>query len=176
MAIFPQEKVHGLVTLNLDGTLIVQATDGHEIVRLDRLAGLVWRLADGKTSVGDIARKISTEFDIAADNEAVWAALDRLADSDLILERITPPSGSVAMSRGRHLQMTVETGPVKASLISAAGVIGGDMEEQIQKGAERLEKEVKGKEDQAKEASGKESQAKEKLGKEAEKLMKGKNK
>jgi Coenzyme PQQ synthesis protein D (PqqD) len=176
MTSFPRAEVDGLVALNVAGALIVQTLDGSERACLDELAGLVWRLADGETSVEKITHKLSTEFGVVADNEAVWAALDRLADADLIFERMTPPSGSIALSRGRDVQMGVEKGPVKASILSAAASTGsGDMDEQIQKGAERLDKEVKGKEDQMKEAGGKESEAKERLGKEAEQLMKGKN-
>lgn len=174
MTNFPQAHVDGLVALEVAGAVIVQALDGSEKARLDRLTSLVWQLADGQASVERIADQLSTTFGVAADNEAVWAALDRLADADLIRERVTPPSGSIAASRGQPVRLAMEDGPVKASILSAASFASGDMEEQIQKGAERLEKEVKGKEDQAKEAGGKESQAKERLGKEAEQLMKGK--
>lgn len=173
MTSFPRAEVDGLVALDVAGALIVQALDGSDRAHLDKTAGLVWRLADGKTSVEKISHRLSTEFGVAADSEVVWAALDRLADAELISERITPPSGSIAMPRGRDVQMTMENGPVRASILSAASSASGDMEEQIQKGAERLEKEVQGKEGQAKEAGEKESQAKEKLGKEAEQLMKG---
>ncbi len=53
----------------------------------------VWALCDGQRSLEEL------RLALALDAEAIFAALDRLADLGLVNRRVTPPAGSSSMSR-----------------------------------------------------------------------------
>jgi hypothetical protein len=103
----PCAKREGLRFVEVAGAFIVQDTAGQEMARFDRITEAVWRLADGRTPVEKIAHKLTSEFDIAADNEVVWAALDQLSDSELMTERTTPPAAANASYRRGILSLAV---------------------------------------------------------------------
>jgi hypothetical protein len=115
MAIFPRAKTDGLVAIEADGVFVIQDSRGQELARLDRVTALVWRLADGTTAVDQIARTLTSNFDVAADSELVWSALDRLADLSLLTARLTPPVTDMPSSRRTIIRMAVLGGAAAAA-------------------------------------------------------------
>ncbi len=93
MSRLPKARTDDVVAIAVAGEMVVQNPTGDEIARLDARTAAVWRLADGATSVADIAAALATE------REAVWACLDRLSDWGLLEARVTPPAGARPLSR-----------------------------------------------------------------------------
>jgi hypothetical protein len=141
MAMFPQARTEGVVAIEVGDILILQDEAGRELGRLDRFGALVWRLADGRTPVGGIARAAAVETGRAADNEAVWSVLDRLADFGLLAQRLTPPAGGAPMPRRGVLGLAAggATGAAAAAGTPRPAQASRH-EEQIQKSAEAQHK------------------------------------
>ena len=118
---FPHAKTDGLLAIDVADELVIQGSDERAVARLDRVTGLVWRLADGKTSVDEIARTIGRRCDIAPNNEIVWAALDRLSDLDLMVERVTPPASVNSVSRRGAIRVAASVG-IGAVAVGAAAI------------------------------------------------------
>jgi hypothetical protein len=118
MATFPRAKTDGVVVSESSDCFVFQNAQGEELARVDKASGLVWRLADGCTSVTDIAEAVRGELGILADSETVWSALDQLADLGLILERITPASNYTSVSRRGALRVaSLSAGVATAALV-----------------------------------------------------------
>jgi hypothetical protein len=108
----PKAKAE-VVAIEVADALVTQDAAGAEIARLDARTAAVWRLADGATSVTDIAQALAT------DRETVWACLDRLSDWGLLEARVTPPAGARPLSR-RGMLETAAGGVGWLGLASAA--------------------------------------------------------
>jgi hypothetical protein len=113
MSRLPKARTDDVVAIAVAGEMVVQNPTGDEIARLDARTAAVWRLADGATSVADIAAALATE------REAVWACLDRLSDWGLLEARVTPPAGARPLSR-RGVLETAAGGAGWLGLASAA--------------------------------------------------------
>src|ERR671934_1982561 len=79
-SIMPGAREEGLVIQELppEETLVYDLTR-HRAHCLNQTAALVWRHCDGRTTLAEIAARLQAELGIAADEELVWLALDRLA-------------------------------------------------------------------------------------------------
>jgi hypothetical protein len=82
---------------------------------LNSTAALVWKYADGKTSVSEIADKLSRDLGMLVDVRVVWYALDQLGKKHLLQERVTIPLAYSRMTRRDFL--------VKAGIVGAAVAI-----------------------------------------------------
>ena len=131
MPLFPLSKTEATVAIELGGVVIVQDTLGQELGRLDPVAYHVWQLADGVTSVPGIVGAAQARLGRAVETEAVWSALDRLADFGLLAQRITPPAAGGRMPRRGLLSLGIG-GTVAAASAPAFAA----NEEQNQKSAE----------------------------------------
>lgn len=71
---------------------------------LPPLAALVWLDADGSRDVGDLANAAALRLGVPVTEDAVWLALDMLADAGLLEERSAPPAaGQHAWTRREML-------------------------------------------------------------------------
>jgi uncharacterized protein HemX len=70
---------------------------------------------------------LRVETGVSLDAETVWLALDRLADSDLLAERVTPPALDRSVSRRGILR--VAGAAVGASTTSVGAAFGQDRAE-----------------------------------------------
>jgi hypothetical protein len=122
MARFPKSKTDGCVSIEAGNVFVIQDLHGRELARLDRVTALVWRLADGTTPVHDIVRALRSSFDIAADEELVWSAFDRLADLNLLTERFAPPVTGTQSSRRGVIRIAVLGAAAAAAATSAFGI------------------------------------------------------
>lgn len=93
----PTAKRIGLFAMDLGAEVVVQDRMGHEIVRLDPATAAVWEACTGDADARRIAEAL--QLDVAV----VWAALDRLADADLLIERASPPGSVPNLSRRKLL-------------------------------------------------------------------------
>jgi hypothetical protein len=95
----PHARKTGMVTLVVGRQTIIQTLVGVTIARLDELDNAVWQSCTGDAPVDTIAKQMSDRFGRHIDRDMVWSVLDRLADSDLLEERVTPPAGETATTR-----------------------------------------------------------------------------
>lgn len=138
MALFPRATAEALVAIELPGAVLLQTPAGAPRAELDRLAAAVLADADGSTPVTEMALRLG----VAAD--AVWAALDRLADAGLLEQRLAPPVASAGWV-GRRLAVlgALAAAPATAQQLGTDALRGG-AEQTIkappQRGAEEDEK------------------------------------
>jgi hypothetical protein len=148
MAELPSARTRDLIAIEVADELVVQHTDGREVARLDRLAGQIWRCANGHRSVSEIMDLLRVETGGSIDAETVWSAIDRLADLDLLTQRITPPALSRSVSRRGILR--VVGGAVGATATGVGTAFGQDRGELASK--EGSAKETAGKRNAEQEA------------------------
>jgi hypothetical protein len=111
----PRAIVEGF-EVEVTATGLVLRHRQREALQLSGVAAAVWRHADGLLSVDELAVLVGAEVD------AVWLALDELADAELVVARVAPPAASRGMSRRDVLSMAAG-GAVTAGLapvVSAA--------------------------------------------------------
>jgi len=80
--------------------LLLYATETHEAHCLNETAAIVWKQCDGKTSVSEIARRLSAKMETEVDEEVVWVALEDLWKRQLLLGEAAP-ARERTMSRGQ---------------------------------------------------------------------------
>ncbi len=100
-----------------------------EPVQLVGVAAAVWLHADGLRSVDDLAVLVGAPVD------AVWRALDELADAELMVARVAPPAASRGLSRREVLSLAA-AGAVTAGLAPLGAAAAGEQKGQVQ--AEQL--------------------------------------
>ena len=101
----PRARQDGLVTRELPDELLVYDTETHEAHCLNETAAFVWRHCDGKTSVAEIARRLSAKIETEIDDDFVWLALEDLWKRQLLVGEPAPPREG-KMSRSKMLRRT----------------------------------------------------------------------
>lgn len=80
----PRARRGGLVVRDLPGETVVYDGDGHRAHCLNHTAALVFRHADGRRTVPDLARLLAAETGTKADHGVVRAALACLREASLL--------------------------------------------------------------------------------------------
>jgi hypothetical protein len=102
----PIARKASLIVQELPDEVLVYDQKTDKAHCLNATAAFVWKHADGKTSVREIARLLKTQLKTPADEEMVWLALDRLEKAKLLAEPLNRPAGMALVSRrevGRRL-------------------------------------------------------------------------
>jgi len=81
----------GLTVQEVHDELLVFHPDRNEASALNRSAALVFQLCDGEHDVDSMRQALDASGLGPASDDAVWLALDELADADLIVLNVTPP-------------------------------------------------------------------------------------
>lgn len=116
----PRALVEGFVVEETEAGLVLRHPQ-REAVVLSGVAAAVWRGADGLRSVDDLARQVAAPVD------AVWQALDELADAELVVVRVAPPAASRGFSRREVLSLAA-AGAVTAGLAPGSAAAAGAVE------------------------------------------------
>jgi len=95
----PRAKSDGLLTEQLEDELIVFDKEHDRGHCLNRTAALVWRNADGKRTIADLAALLRSELDPLADEDLVFHALDRLDSARLLAEPLGRSNVDMRTSR-----------------------------------------------------------------------------
>jgi hypothetical protein len=114
-SLYPAARRDNLVVESLKNEILIYDLERDQASCLNETAGLVWTYADGKTSVSEIADKMSQNLGMLVDVRVVWYALDQLNKKHLLEERVTIPLQYSHMTRRDFL--------VKAGVIGAAVAI-----------------------------------------------------
>lgn len=114
-SIYPSARHSNLVVEELQNEILIYDSENVQASCLNPTASLVWKYADGKTSVSEIASKMSRDLGSTVDPKVVYYALEQLDKRKLLLERGTIPSQYKQMSRRDFL--------VRAGIVGAAVAI-----------------------------------------------------
>ena len=76
------------------GDTIVYVPEINEAFVLPALTASVWRRADGRTTIPEMACQIADELRRSVDEETIWSALDCLAEARLLLDWNVPRTGA----------------------------------------------------------------------------------
>jgi len=167
----PKARTAHLEVVPIDDELHVLDVQTGVVHRLHPITAVVWHQADGTQTIEDLHRYVQDEIDPQAGEEAVWLALDALAEADLLEERMAPPTGTQRISRrdmiARVAAVGVGISSFMVSPLQAQSAPGGGESEQEQsskaqsaKQAEKSSKEQGNKEQGNKEQGNKESSGK----------------
>src|SRR5207249_1852852 len=88
-----------LVVQEVADETLVYDLKRHRVHALNPTAPRVWRLCDGRTTIAEMAERLSRETGPPADEEVVWLALDGLGRARLLQERVTRPGDAERVSR-----------------------------------------------------------------------------
>lgn len=114
-SIYPSARHDMLVVEELENEILVYDSENVQASCLNPTASLVWKYADGKTSVAEIASRMSLDLGSTVDPKVVYYALEQLDKRNLLIERGTIPAQYKQMSRRDFL--------VKAGIVGAAVAI-----------------------------------------------------
>jgi hypothetical protein len=91
----PRARTDGLVVRDLPGEIVVYDLGSHRAHCLNRTAAFVFRHADGRRTVADLAVALAEDAGAAADETVVHLTLDRLAEAGLLASGPVqePPGG-----------------------------------------------------------------------------------
>lgn len=100
----PKARSERLVVEELPEETLVYDLVTHDAHCLNPSAALVWKLADGKTTVSQMADSLG-DLGLPTDVAVVWMALERLKKSDLLADPIDLPSDPPKFSRKAVLRI-----------------------------------------------------------------------
>jgi len=95
----PRARKDGLIIKELPDEILIYDRACDKAHCLNHTAALVWKYADGRNSVPDIASKLGSDLNAKVDEKLVWYALDQLNRDHLLAETFTPPQLLAGMSR-----------------------------------------------------------------------------
>src|SRR5436309_3364346 len=87
----PAARNKGLLTQVFPSNTIVYDLESHRVHTLTKVSAEIWRHADGKRSIAQIAHAVKAKIDEPIDEDVVKLGLERLAEADL-LENYVPPN------------------------------------------------------------------------------------
>ena len=82
----PEARTEGLVVQQLAEEVLVYDQSRHKAHCLNHTAALVWEQCDGRSSVKEIARKLSLEMEAEVEADVVWLAVEQLSKTHLLKE------------------------------------------------------------------------------------------
>jgi len=107
-----------LVIRELPDELLVYDTETHEAHCLNETASFIWRQCDGKTSVSEIAQRLSAETGTDMDEELVWGALEDLWKRQLLMGD-PAPARERTMSRGQLVRRAAVVAAVSVPVVTS---------------------------------------------------------
>jgi hypothetical protein len=104
---FPQARRERLVVQELPDELLIYDQERDKAHCLNQSAALVWKHCDGKTSIAEISRMVSTQLKSGVDERAVWFAISQLTRDHLLEEQFTVPAGIIQGMNRRQMVRTL---------------------------------------------------------------------
>jgi hypothetical protein len=93
----PKARTEALIIEALPDETLVYDERTDKAHCLNATAALVWRLADGKNTVEEIALRVSAQLGISDANELVWATLEQLDRAKLLIDApVRSPQGRIS--------------------------------------------------------------------------------
>jgi len=92
----PEARSQGLVVQHLTDELLVYDQERHKAHCLNQTATLVWEQCDGRSTVSEIASKLSRQIKTEVGAEVVWLAVEQLSKTHLLKERVGAAGAGVS--------------------------------------------------------------------------------
>ncbi len=127
----PAARVDSLVITESKDEVLVYDTERHHIHHLNQTSAVVWRLCDGRRTVGDIVRKAQGKLGSDVSDDVVRLALKKLEDANLLDGPLDPAVRGVNHSRRAFLRKAGVAGAIAVPVIvsmsapAAAGAVSG---------------------------------------------------
>jgi flagellar biosynthesis GTPase FlhF len=162
----PLARTEKLVVREIGDGLQIWDEEQRQEFELHAVTAAVWRHADGQRTVAELAELVAQQLGMAADEDLIWAALDRLADARLLAARLAPPAAQPFSRRNLLRRVGVAAALAVAAALPATPAAGqtGGQQEQNQKQQEQKQKqgqEQKQKQQEQKQKQGQEQKQKE---------------
>src|SRR6476620_10488047 len=87
----PRARQANLVVTELQNEVLLYDLDTDQASCLNPTAALVWKFADGESSVDEIAARMTAELHSPVDARIVWYAVDQLGKKNLLRDKVTVP-------------------------------------------------------------------------------------
>jgi len=113
----PRARTDGLVVRDLPGEIVVYDLGSHRAHCLNRTAAFVFRHADGRRTVADLAVALGEDAGAVADEAMVHLTLDRLAAADLLASPVQEPSGPLSPAQASRREAIRRVGLGAAVLL-----------------------------------------------------------
>ena len=98
-AFFPQARSEDLIVTELDDEILIYDKNCDKAHCLNSTAARVWKFANGKRTVAEIAARMEIDLRTPVDERVVWYALDQLEKDHLLRENAALPNSRVGLTR-----------------------------------------------------------------------------
>jgi hypothetical protein len=92
----PEARTEGLIVQHLTDEVLVYDQDRHKAHCLNHTAALVWNQCDGRSSISEIATKLTGQTKTAVEAEVVWLAVEQLSRTHLLKGRVGAQKGEMS--------------------------------------------------------------------------------
>ena len=114
----PRARTDRLVVRDLPGEIVVYDLGSHRAHCLNRTAAFVFRHADGRRTIADLAVALAEDAGAAADETVVHLTLDRLAAAGLLASgQVQEPSGPLSPAQASRREAIRRVGLGAAVLL-----------------------------------------------------------
>jgi hypothetical protein len=113
----PAARYDKLVVTETADEVLLYDTEKHHIHHLNAITAAVWRLCDGRHTVGDLAREAGQALGAAVDEATVRLALTKLDDAGLLQASLADELRMSRMSRRTFMQRAGVAGAIAVPAI-----------------------------------------------------------
>ena len=113
----PKARTSGVIVRELDDELLLFDRDQDKAFCLKSIAGQVWKLSDGRTSIAYMIRLIRNHTDVQVSESAVYTAIKQLDQDGLLDKSASLPAK--AISRRDMMQRTGVAAALAIPMITA---------------------------------------------------------
>lgn len=115
----PLARTDNLIVRALPDETLVYDLDNNKAHCLNATAALVWQHCDGRTSVYDLAARLTSDAQpTQAHEQMVWLALKQLAKDRLLAAPITPPATMSGLNRRQMIRTLGLTAAIALPLVT----------------------------------------------------------
>lgn len=116
----PKARTNNLTIRELPGETVIYDLAAKKVHCLNRVALFVWKHADGRTSVGDLATRLAEELAVPSAYEAVELALEQLSKRGLLQTAFAEASAARKSDRRAVLKRLAALAAIPTVLTLAA--------------------------------------------------------
>lgn len=106
----PTARHEKLIIKELDDETLVYDLERDEAHCLNQTSALVWKYCDGRTTIEEIAVRVSNELNETVDPKVVWLALAQLRKKKLLAERLPRTTSGLDRPRISRRELALRLG------------------------------------------------------------------
>ena len=117
--IIPQARKEGLIIRVLGEETLVYDLERDRAHCLNRLAALIWRRCDGKTTVADLMRLLQDELPASGKEDLILSALNQLSRAHLLQEKLKNREETSRLSRREVMRKLGRAAAISLPLVTS---------------------------------------------------------